>query len=250
MRYIYPDIIDSVSADEAAASWPVANVQDDHPQNPWRATSHDAQLKLTVDDRADCFALAATNAISMTVTIKDETETTTLWGPVTYDMTGILDWYQWFTQSGIQQSVILVEYTEQESAHVIVLDLAADPDDDLEVGVARAGILHAVDAPGWGFEEYLVDHSTKKELASGAVQYTKGNIVSGFRMELFAHRTDTFWVVMRQLAKQIGETPLFFQVATLDSPNWTLFGHFNGMPAGDHSTLSYSLLRLDIMESV
>lgn len=251
MNFLYPDVIDTVSADEEAAAWPVENVLDEHLQNPWLATSKDAQLKLTVDDVSSCFALAGTNAVSMTVTIKDSTETSTLWGPETYDLTGILDFYQFFTQTGIQQTTIVVPYTEQYVSHVIILDLAAETGETLEVGAARAGILRGVDSTGWNFQEGLKDYpKTKVDLPSGGQLYEKGNTATTFGLDVFAHRTDTFWVIVRQLAKQIGEEPIFFQVTTLDSPLWTVFSHFAGLPGGDHSTLEYCRLKMDLIEAL
>jgi len=251
MRYLYPNKISAVWASEEATGYPVENILDTHAEHPWRATSKDAQLKLTVGGRGDSVGLASTNAVGATVTVKDATETTTLFGPTFYDLTGIADWYQFFTDTGIQQTELMVAYGEQEAGHIIIFDLTAATGDLLEVGVARAGIVRSVDEPGWGFEEYLVDYPiAKKKLASGGDFYIKGTVVSGFRLEVFGHRTDTFWAIMRGLAKQIGEESIFWQVTTLDNPNWTIFGHFNGMPGGPHTTLEYSLLKMDLIQSV
>ena len=70
MKIIYPaNYISAITADEANSEYPVTNLQDEHPNKVWKATSKDARVSLTLLANCEAVAVFASNATTVSSTI-------------------------------------------------------------------------------------------------------------------------------------------------------------------------------------
>lgn len=247
MKILYPNKITAVVADEQNANWLDDNVLDEHPRKLWKATSEDAQLKLTVSGGSDTLAIFALNLTGVTVTIKDATETTTLVGPTTYNLR-VIDTYQdLILDNYLQYTQYWIEYPYQGQAVVIILDCESSVE-FCEIGVTVAGVARTFHDPQYGIKQGLVDYSIVRELNNGATYAKKRDIVRRFSATIQVDRDRSFWDFMKKVARELGPTPAAWRLTKQDNQDWVIYGRFDGMPDGTHASVKKSLINFSILE--
>lgn len=250
MKCIYPNRVTLATADEENANYPASNMTDDHPKKVWKATSKEAQIKTTVSAGADATALFGTNADTVVITIKDSTEVTTLWGPATYDLKGIDTVYELITDEGENWTSLWVDYTYQSSAHKIIYDVSLATG-TVECGVIEAGPTRTFQDPQYGLQEGIIDYSIVKELNNGAYYIRARDKVKTFSGSVYAKPDDDFYIFMREVALEIGSTPIAWKISSnYSNHDWTVFARFNPPPNANHEFYSHSRINFSLLEVV
>ena len=257
MKVIYPSNISSVSADEENASFPAANVEDDHPKKVWKATSNDATLTVNVAG-GGAVAVFNTNASTITITIIGGMPITWLADDITW-LAGDIEWYD--TDPSISTELyeldasgvgsLWAEYTELEYAHSLELLFEAAAGTTIEAGVVRAGTLHDFEEPAYGgISEGLVDYSIVKELNNGAVYTRLRDVVRSFSFTLIEALDPDFWTFMLQVAQLAGPAPQAWRILENSDWEWVVFARLADMPHGRHFNNSYSKIAVNLREVV
>ena len=231
MKILYPDKVTAWLADEANAAYPDDNVADEHPKRVWKATSKDAEFKLTVS-RGDCLYIGNTNATTITVTVKNSAEDTTLWGPTEYDLGGIDTYLELITDDGEAWDSLFVDYTYQVGEHKIIIDFEM-ASGVVECGILRAGSGFNFKDPKYGIDESLVDYSVTKELSNGAFYYRKRDVVREFSGTLQVQRDQDFYTYIKKVMTASGPAPFAVKLTEVDNHWWAVFVR-PFMPSGSH----------------
>jgi len=250
MKVIYPNSVTAATADERAATFPASNMTNLHPKKIWKATSKDATFKLTVSDRANALALFNIYTDTLTVTVKNDAETETLWGPETYNLKGIDTIFELITDEGDQWVSLWVDYDYQAVAHKIICEctLATGV---VYAGVAQAGYAYSFADPQLGLTESLKDYSVVKELNNGAIYTRKRDVVDVYSGTLWVERDAEFYRFMKTVAKNTGPQPLAWRVSSnLDHHMYTVFAKFETMPQSNFGTISHKFVNFSLTEVV
>jgi hypothetical protein len=256
MKIIYPDKINSVSADEEDTEYPVANLTDNHPSKKWKATSYDAELTIEMQGGSDSISVIWTNAVSATVTISDAPSV--VWDTDIVWDSGI----SWFTQTNSEEeetftfsddddNSFVCNYTERTSVHTITIALSAYTMETLEAGIVSGGPITTFVDPHYGIQEGMNDHSILKMMSNGTFYYKKLDRARTFSGLLTLERDSDFYAFMLDLVKEIGPEPFVCQIVSSGStdPEWTVYVSFQAnMPQGVHHTPNYSQLSFQLTE--
>jgi len=242
MKVIYPIRINTLVADEEAAGFEVENLLDDSPKNLWKGTSQDAKLTFTMYGGASAVGIANTNAQAIDFTLKDALGATI--ESASYDMTGISNLLEFITNLGYYSfTSLIIPYTYQAGVHTIDLDLDTESaGTDIHAGIARAGFTYGFKNPHSGVKHGLKDFSVKDKYNNGARYYELGDIVNVFEASATLARDASFFLFMRNLALQFGETPQLWQISDLENHFWTVFAALEGLPSGTHGYPDHSIL--------
>jgi len=234
---------------EEKALFPKENVSDDHPKKPWKSVSDDATMHVAVSGGSNAIAIFATNAETITVTVMNDIETITLWGPEIYDLQGIDTYYELITDTGERWYVLWVDYPYQANPVSIVVDFESPS--ATRVGIIRAGATYTFPDPRWGLSEGLVDYSIIKELSNGATYIRKRDIVRKFDGDITMVRDRDFYKFMHKVIKTKGPGPLAWKVSTnLSNFDWAVFARPQNMPRGSHTFPAWSRVNFQLLEVV
>lgn len=251
MRIIYNNRVTAVSTTEENANFPEENLLDEHPRKVWRATSKDATITASLTNGTDV-ALFNTNAMTATVTLK--VGATTVYSQY-YDMSGILDYYQWLNDLGEAQYSIWFNYSgyAQGGAHTVEFALdTLSATTILEAGVVFGGLAYQTGRGiQYGAKEGLVDYSIKKELSNGSRYYRKRDVVRSFSCSMILNRsTRDFYTFMGRIAQAAGPKPLAWKLTDVNDVDWTVYAYFSQLPDATHDYPNDSLVSFSLTEEV
>ncbi len=216
----------------------------------WRATSADATVTLTVAADSDTVSVFGTNAGSIIVTVKDITETTTLWGPYTYDLRGVDTLYKFMTDTAESFTSIWAEYTYQSVEHKIILEFDASAGIVVEAGIIRAGSGSEYLNPLYGLNNSYKDYSVVKELNNGATWIDSKIIVRTFSGSFHILRNGEFPTFMTQFQEVTGVQPLAWLVTDLLNQVYSIFARCQTLPSASHNYVDYSTVSFELIEMV
>jgi len=264
VKVIYPDNITQVLASEENASFPIENVSDDHIKKVWKANSNDAVINASVSG-GSAVALYGTNATSVTV----KTRTGGMggaWGGTgamagawggTGDMEGA-----WTTESlstetvkfdtlPTDQAALWCDFTDPGSAFALEVTLSSAAGSTLQVGVLRSGTVRDFKDAKYGIKEGFIDYSVREELANGAWYYLKRDIIRTFTLTLQEDRASDFYIFMHNVALLRGQQPLAWRLSEkITDWQWIVYAALDGMPMGDHTNITDSLIQIKLKEVV
>ncbi len=252
MKVIFTDNISAISADEQETNFPIENTTDNNiVKKVWRGTSADATVTLTVEADSNTVSIFGTNAGSITVTVKDITETSTLWGPTEYDLRGVDTLFKFMTDTAENHTSIWAEYDEQASQHKIILDFEGSSGVVVQAGVIRAGLASDYNNAEYGLTNSLKDYSVVKELNNGSTWIDNKNIVQTFSGNFLISRDDGFPIFMKQFQDTTGVEPLPWLVLDVSQDNiYSIFARMNVLPSGNHNYVEESIINFELIEMV
>lgn len=250
MKVIYPEKISSVAADEENANYPDDNVLDNHPKKVWKATSKDAQMKLTCTGGTSAVAVFNTNADTVTITVKNEAESETLVAAQAYDLKGTDTYLEFIQDGGEHWTQIWHDYTYQPDPVVVIIDFEAAVGAIAEAGVIRCGIAMTFQDPKAGLQEGLKDYSIIKKLNNGAIYTRKRDVVRTFSGIITLERDRDFYFFLRDTIQQVGPEPLAWRILALVNHDWPVFARADKMPSGAHSRPAHSDIKFSLLEEI
>lgn len=236
MKIIYPDCINTLTADSEDADYLVANLQDNHPQKPWKAASGITTAAVSVVTTASSVSglgIAGTNAVSGTVTVKDVTDTTTY---ETHSLSGT--WGRFFVK---------FNSTYTEVLHITVSLTAAAT---VYAGVLRCGTFISTADPLVDPKQKRVDHSIKKELSNGGLNIILRNMPRNYDLSFLAPKDDYDEIDNLFLAN--GSQPLAMLISdniNLDD-QWSGFFHIVDPPGGGFGIGTHTEYSIELLEAV
>jgi len=255
VKVIYPDQVNAVSADFTNASYPVTNVEDEHPKRLWKSTQTPAILSLAMASGSDTVTLFNTNATSVTVVTRNGSSVTwetgiswesgTTWSTSTEASTT-------FDLSASGVGSIWSEYTAIANVHIADFILVNSAGDAIYAGIARGGLRKNFKDPKYGIGEGLIDYSIEKQLSNGATYYRKRDVVRDFDFQILLTRDSDFYTFMLTIAQQVGPEPIAWRLSTNNSDfEWVVFCRFNKQkPRGSHDSPKYSNINVKLIEVV
>lgn len=250
MYCLYPNRITAVEADLEDAGYPAEFVLDEHPELPYKSTGPTATFKATVTDAAGKAAISSTNATTVTVTVWNEGETEILWGPETYDMTGIYDFFTFFTDTGEPLDRLEVDYGEIWDTHVIVWEFTSPSGTVVQVGEMAAAIPFDVGDPVYGLDSGLHERAVEDEHANGAGYYELLGIDEEWDVEVDMDRDAVYFRLIRQIVKKIGKKPIFWNFVKDGTTNWLAFAKIVSLPKGSHDKVLTTNTKIKFREVV
>lgn len=250
MEVIYPNSITAATASEHASGFPASRLEDDHPKKYWKAENTAATITLTVSGGSDSLALFNMYIDDITITIKNEAETETLWGPESYNLKGIDTLFELMTDAGDRFLSFWIDYDIQRSAHKIIISCTVATG-DLYAGVIQAGPAKSFPDPEKNLSEGQKDYSIVKELSSGSVYTRKRDVVNTYNGALWLERDTEFYTFMRTIAKANGPNPLAWKVASnIDHHMYTVFARFETPPQSSFGLISHKSVNFSLIEVV
>ena len=172
MKILYPNCVTGLTASSADASYPVANLSDNHPQKVWKAAAGVTTAVLSIVTSAVSVAglcIAGTNATSGTVTVKNSTEVTTY---ETHSLSGA--WGRFFVKFNAAYAEIL---------HITVSLTAPAA---VYAGVLRCGSFILFNDPLRDPSQQREDYSIKKELSNGGLNIILRNMPRKYDLSFMA----------------------------------------------------------------
>lgn len=253
MKCIYPDRITAISADEEDASYPVSNLQDEHPKKVWKGTSRDAVIT-AVASAGGALALIATNATSVSLAISSGqtinwASGVTWQSDVSWDSSGDDDVSEVALLPGDSSGCAWFDFAARTSSFSVTLTLTAQAGEIIQAGVLRIGTCNSFDDPAYGLKEGLQDYSIVKELNNGATYIRKRDVVRTFQGRITEDRDTDFYTFLLDVAKKVGPTPLAWRlVHNITDSEWIVFARFRVMPIGSHDRPLHSRINFDLLE--
>ncbi|MFH2073799.1 MAG: hypothetical protein ABIJ57_00435 [Pseudomonadota bacterium] len=254
MKCIYPDNITAISADEENASYPAANLTDEHPKKLWKATSRDAVVTAVVSS-GGALAVIATNATSISLTISSGQtivwESGVTWDSgISWDTTGDSDTTEVSLLTGDITGAAWFNFAAaRTSSFTATITLTADAGQIVQAGCIVCGTLRDFRDPGRGIREGLIDYSIVKELNNGAFYTRKRDVVRTFDFSLIEDRASDFYTFMHTVARGVGPGPIAWYLVDGDSDShWIAFARFDQPPAGSHDMPDYSQINARLVE--
>lgn len=254
MKVIIDNVLNSVSASSAHASYPASNVTDDRPKLVWRANGVDtATLTCSNLGAFDTVAVFNTNAESVGAVISDPNELT--FDGVTWD--GIT-WYQAEAIiygdliEGGTSNVLWFELDETVTDTVNVeLTLSAATGASVEAGVVVMGVQTEFSGPRYGLSQGVIDYSISREASNGSEYYKERDRVRTFSGEFLASRTGVdseFYTFMNNLARDVGRIPLAWKLVDDGNNEWIVYARLTDMPEGSHAYPNHAPISFSIKE--
>jgi len=250
MKIIYPERIFIVAADEENASYPDDNVLDNHPKKVWKATSKDAQMKLTCSGGTNAVALFNVTADTITITVLNETETETLVAAQQFDLKGTDTYLEFIQDRGENWTQLWYDYEYQPDPVVVIIDFEAAAAEIVEAGVIRCGLAIDFHDPSVTLQEGLKDYSIVKELNNGALYIRKRDVVRTFAGTVTLERDREFYFLIRDIIQKVGAQPLAWRITDLDNYDWAVFAKADKMPSGAHNRPSHTDIKLNLLEVI
>jgi hypothetical protein len=249
MKFMVENKITAVTATAEDASWPVENlIDDDHPKNVFKAGAASTTITATVSGGANALCMANITGTEITVTVKNEAETETLWGPTTYSLTGIDTLWELLTDSGTPLTKLIVPYDYQTDTHKVIV--TGTHGTEFVAGIAWCCLAQNHANPDFGLSHGLIDYSIEKELNNGAVYVHDGEVVETLSGTINTTQDREIFDFFTRIYKQVKKNPFFCQVTDINENDWLFFCKFVNPPSGSHATYSHSPVNFEIREVV
>lgn len=265
MKVIYPNNVTLVTASERNVNFPASFLENDHPKKYWKAASGAATITLTVAGGSNALALFNTYIDAIKVTVKNEAETTTLWGPTVYPTiySGIswdgISWdgMSWDSENSTpteadleRRSSFWVDYDYQAGTHKVIIDCHLSSG-IIYAGLTRAGLARSFPDFQLNLSEGQKDYSIVEELSNGAVYIRKRDILDTYNGTVWLGSGAEFYTFMQNIIKQTGPQPLAWRLSeNLDHHMYTVFARLETPPQSSFSAISKKFVNFSLVEVV
>jgi len=251
MKTIFQDKISAITANEEDANYLVENaIDNDSVRKVWRATSTDAIVTLTVDGGSDTVAIFGTNVGTITVTIKDITETTTIYGPTEYDLRGVDTLLEFMTDDSEGYTSVWAEYPLQSVSHKIIIEFEGAIGVVAEAGIIRAGLNSEYLNPQYGLSESYIDYSIVKYFNNDSTFVNPKTRVRTFSGEFRIDRDAGFVTLLNQIVNTTGPLPLPWLIIDERQQTFSVYARLTSLFDANHVYVDDSVVGFDLLEMV
>ena len=251
------NLVYAASATNPDTGYPAANVYDEHPQKVCKSLTVAGTLKntITVTSYGDCnsLCLVNTNATQVEVTIKDTTEATTIWGPYTYDLSGIDTIMPLMHDIKVRYKDLWIDYPHQSTAIKIILKLylAYTTDTIVYCGVVVNGLRQEMVNPVYGMSESLIDTSVIKWTSNKSLYYRKRDVIRKYSGSVYLDRDTELYFFLRYIAMRKGPAPMAWALTSDDNQIWIVYGTMaDNMPSASHDYYTKSVMSFSVQEVI
>lgn len=250
MEVIWPDNITAITADEEETNYDVENVSNNEPGHLWKATSADAQIKLTVAAYSSALGLLGASAGTVTVTVKDETETSTLVAAAEFDISGVGNFTDYYLGAGGIYDAFFYDYGVINEIHTVIIDFDADTS-PAYCGIIRCGLGWEFPNPETGFSEQRRSHSVEIPYTTGGMPYVR--TISSQRIltgRWLLDRETESQNLLNRLARDMDLQPAVWNLLDINNHDWVVFGKMspNNMMSLTHEVNNATYMNLTIEE--
>jgi hypothetical protein len=223
--------ITSVSATNTDGSFPASNLLNDYTNYVWKATTNTSVI--TADVSAGCaVALFNTNATSITLTGHSDEH---FIEGLNYGPTG----RYWG------------EYTQNNSAHQVVLTLSTSKSSILYAGILRAGNVSSYRDPAPGHTESSVDTSIEIESDNGVDYFRRRYVVRTFSNLNVIETRANAWLAKMVVFDSLGPKPVAIKLfsSPIDA-NFVIFARRASPVQLTHIAPAWTGITFDLKEVV
>jgi hypothetical protein len=262
MKLIMDNLIQSATATNEDAAYPVENIFDEHPQKVFKTVAvPDSALKsvVTILSASDCNAICIvnTNATMVRITIKNTSTGVKVWPLVDdyaeYDLSGIDNIFPLMHDIKIQYKDLWVDYTHQKDPVTIEISfyLTITVGTIVYCGVIVNGLRQMMREPQYGITESLIDTSIIKWTSNQSLYYRKRNVVRKYSGTIMMDRESELFFFMRYIAMRKGPAPMAWALVGENSQTWIVYGTMAGaMPSANHDNYKFSTMNFSIQEVI
>lgn len=237
------------------ANYPVENILDNHPKKVWKSTSiGEADVSFDIGGGSNSLTIFGTNAKRVAVSMTDpnavEWEDGVVWE-------ADVSWANVYFPSGMSFPLIQQGDTFSLWLDFIVVDgnvriniiFYSDNNIVVSVGIILCGERTDIGVnPLNQLSEGLIDYSIVRELSNGAIYTKKRDRVRTFSGNLWLDRQEAFYVMMYEIARDLGPEPAAWKITDTDLSHWPVFGRLSNMPTGVHETFRDTNVSFNIQE--
>lgn len=246
MKCIAAQRITGAIATTAATAYPAANIYNGDSADPWIATGRLVTMTLTVGAGASGIGLTGVVGSQVTITVKDGDGATVK--SETIDLTGIMDYYQWMTDTGSPRTVCALEYPYQMTVHTIEIDIDSGSDSvAAEIAEAMAGIVqswpHGERISRTEIEQGSIDDT----YADGSPYYIEGDMIAQYNITVQLDLTDLFFAFIDGVSRRVKKNPTFWWLVDGNNVHWLAYCRMTTHPNGAISN-RYGALSLQLTE--
>lgn len=259
MKLIMDNLVYAATATNPDTGYPAVNVYNEHPQKVCKSLTVAGTLKntITVTSYGDCnsLCLVNTNATQVEITIKNTTETTTLWGPYTYDLSGIDTIIPLMHDIKVRYKDLWIDYPHQSAAIKIIIKLylAYTTDTIVYCGVVVNGLRQLMPDPlaASGITENLEDTSIVKWTSNKSLYYRKRSVLRKYSGSVRMDRQNTLFFFLRYIIIRKGPAPMAWAITNADNQVWIVYGTIAGnMPSTNHDLKDWSIMTFTVQEVI
>lgn len=246
MKFIPINSITSVSASAEDATY-IANwiLETQKIQKVWKSSSSSGTLTFTIDGPSNCVALYNHNADTITVTVKDITETTVLEGPFVNDLSA----YEYGNKCLWQEfDLTLGDYK-------VIVEAADGRENPVYCGVAWVGKMMEFSNPDEGLQFTWEDNSIDYELSSRSKYQVLKPLKKKFTGESLVDFKDADYLyggdwleINHRIKDYVGYKSVPWLIKDDNFTTHNIFGYISGFSRGRHSYADKSTYPLEIVE--
>lgn len=261
MKLIMDNLIQSATATNENAAYPIENIFDEHPKKVFKAVAVPlSTLKsvATIVSNGDCNALCIvnTNASSVRVVIKDTTSGLKVWPAGAYneyDLSGIDTIIPLMHDIKVRYKDLWVDYTHQSNPVTIEISfyLASTVETIVYCGVVVNGLCQVMREPQYGISESLIDTSIVKWTSNQSLYYRKRDVVRKYSGSIMLDREKELFFFLRYIAMRKGPAPMAWALVGENSQTWIVYGTMAGaMPSANHDNYKFSTMSFSVQEVI
>ena len=256
MKCIHPDNITSLSANLEDTNYPDDNLLNKSPKKCWKSTGNTGIITIA-STQSSGICIAKTNAITMSISLTAGGASLELASGLELAAglelnpdTAAADVEVNLSETAGENSVFAT-WSERSTSHTVVITLAAETGDILQVGAVTVGDVLLWPDPIKQYSETFQDYSIEKELNNGALYYRQRDIVREFSGTIIVNRksdTEHDFYDFMNIYKQIGKNPIGWMMSDISGGEWVVFGRFEYIPKGVHikdkSRINYNVIEV------
>lgn len=257
MKVISENTITSVTASDEQTAYPATNLLDEHPKIPWKAAPGAAEASISVVANGKTSGMAIYNIVadSVSVEIKDPNNTAwedgTSWEYGTSWSDAIIpEFSQIFgAESFADTKSLWVEFEDFSSGVTITItfSLLNTATKVIAAGVVVMGEVLSLPNPIYGFNEGLINYSTRRKYSDGTSAEKRRDIVRFFTGAFNFKREDDFYIMLNT-ARKNSYKPLAWRLTDLPGFRWVVYACHDEMPSGPHQWTEHSVINVKLLE--
>jgi len=262
MKLIMDNLIQSATATNEDAAYPVKNIYDEHPKKVFKAVavpSNTLKSVVTIVSNGDCNALCIvnTNATSIRFVIKKTSTGVKVWPLVDayaeYDMSGIDTIVPLMHDIKVRYKDLWINYTHQPDPVTIEISfyLTSTIETILYCGVVVNGLCQVMREPQYGISESLIDTSIVKWTSNQSLYYRKRDVVRKYSGSIMLDRETELFFFLRYIAMRKGPAPMAWALVGENNQTWIVYGTMAGaMPTANHDNYQFSTMSFTVQEVI
>ena len=189
----------------------------------WKSTSTSGTLTLTASS-GNVIGLYNHNADTVTITIKNLAEDTTLDGPFIHDLSS-------YTYGN---DCLWQEYDIQSSSHKVIVDYADGRADPVQCAINWVGEYFEFFNPLLALQFSYIPHHIKYKMSSRSIKYTEKAL-----KKIFTYNTieedNNWWALIKYLKNYIGFKSVPWLLLDDNPRTHNLFGYLNNFDMGQYN---------------